>query len=166
MQDAAIVYSTEMKKDGAIMFGGCHHGNVHDLVGTTRYLFHLLGHSDVDDRQLLKGSICCGGGPVSIQEYQEFFKMGYPCYYLPVEARYRVIDPDLEWGNSVFNKYGIVHQVRMGLCFINSCCCCSQSTVVTLVGLRRWVARKGMGRSRQISKMRVGFGGQIYSISS
>lgn len=106
-----MVYETERKKDGQIMFGGCHHDNKHDLVGTTRYLFHLLGHSLNDDQQLLKGLICCGGGPVSIQEYQEFFKMGYPCYYLPVQAKCRVTDPDLEWGQSDTNSFGIVHQV-------------------------------------------------------
>eukprot|EP00035_Acanthoeca_spectabilis_P014148 m.269072 g.269072 ORF g.269072 m.269072 type:complete len:500 (-) comp16064_c0_seq11:4445-5944(-) len=110
--DAAIIYKTERKKDGSILFGGYDTTNpLHHLVGATRYIVTLFGPEDRGSRQeqFLKGEIICGGGPISVHEHSDFFRRGYPCYYMPTEAKVRVVDSDLRTGESELNKYGIMH---------------------------------------------------------
>jgi len=110
--DAAIVYKTEKKKDGSILFGGFDTTNpLHHLVGATRYIITLFGPSSGSSPQdqLLQGEIICGGGPISIHEHNEFFRRGYPFFYMPTEAKVRVVDSDLRSGESQINKYGIMH---------------------------------------------------------
>eukprot|EP00037_Helgoeca_nana_P005698 m.53450 g.53450 ORF g.53450 m.53450 type:complete len:786 (+) comp16662_c0_seq1:3100-5457(+) len=120
--DAAVLYKTERTRTGVTQFGGTHSDTLHHVVGSTRYILLLFGGdmAKPDGSQLLKGAICCGGGPVSLQECQEKFQLGFPIYYHPVEAQIAICDPTLEfnvdgvdedWEVGVeLQKYGIVQQ--------------------------------------------------------
>eukprot|EP00041_Stephanoeca_diplocostata_P020042 m.439718 g.439718 ORF g.439718 m.439718 type:complete len:714 (-) comp21456_c0_seq1:136-2277(-) len=101
--DAAIVYKSEKNRKGKIKFGGYDYDNV-SIVGTTRYVLGPLF------KQALRGMIVCGGGLISLNELQEFVRRGYRCIYVPVEAKYKIVDTSIADENSDYAKFGLVQK--------------------------------------------------------
>jgi len=111
--DAAIIYRTERRRDGKILYGGFDtQTHEHNVVGATRYLLELFGHipGQASGTQLLKGVICCGGGPISLSEFKEMTRRGYPVFYHPTTVKNPVVDSNLTSGFSEVNLFGIVNE--------------------------------------------------------
>ena len=107
--------------------GGYDYDNV-TIVGTTRYVLGPLFQGKI------RGMIVCGGGLISLNEFQEFLRKGYRCIYVALEAKFKIVDTSISDEHSAYAKYGLVQKWVRTRCRLTRC---RWATYCRMVGVCR-----------------------------